>query len=455
MNIQTKTTLLFTTLTAAVFLVLAGTVYYFSNQFVYNDFHKRLELRARISVKFIFEKDHVSTESFKQIQKQYLERLADEDTYSIKIAPDGKPLSEVPPGLPQSYLDRIRLANGATEYYQRNFVHYAGLLHKDATGQFLVIESAVNTYGSDIMRRLKNILIITLTSSIVIIYSVGLYFSRKTFQPFRYINTRVQAISEGNLHLRLDIHQGSDEVAELINTFNTMLDRLETAFEAQNNFISNASHELRTPLTAIVAEADYALHQQRSAEVYQQSLGNIVQQAEKLQQLTRGLLSLAQISFDGRTQAWGKLRADQLLFDVKENVDAIFPHRVMIDLPELPENDEDICIMGNQDLLKIAIGNIVLNACKYSGDQPVQVQLAILKRKAVITVTDKGIGIPQDEIGRVYDPFFRASNAKIFEGYGIGVPLTGNIIRLHHGKINFSSKLNEGTQVIITLPIGG
>ncbi|MEO5685326.1 MAG: HAMP domain-containing sensor histidine kinase [Chitinophagaceae bacterium] len=454
MKIQTKTTILFTSLTAAVFLVLTATVYYFSNQFAYTDFYKRLELRARISAKFIFEQDHISTEAFKQLQKQYLERLPDEESYTIKIAPNGDPLPPRPARLPLSYLKKIQSGNGTTVYYRDNSVHYAGLLYKDETGQFLVIESALNSYGNEIIKRLRNILIVTLVASIVLIYTVGLYFSRKTFQPFRYITNKVQTISESNLHLRLTEQAGADEIAELINTFNKMLDRLETAFETQNNFISNASHELRTPLTAIVAEADYVLSQERSAEVYRKSLDSIVQQAAKLQHLTKGLLSLAQTTFDGKKQQWGKVRVDELLYEVKENAGGIFSNKVLIHLPSLPENDEDICITGNYDLLKIALGNIVLNACKYSADEIVSVRLTIQEKQAIISVADKGIGIPAIELKHIYDPFFRASNTKNFEGYGIGMPLSGNIIRMHRGKIEVNSTVKQGTTVTIILPLG-
>lgn len=454
MSIQTKTTLLFTALTIAVFLVLMATVYYFSNQYAYNDFYKRLELRARISAKFSFEKDHVSTESFKQIQKEYLERLQDEHSYIVKLSEQGKPLPPMPAGLPVSYLRAVAAASGATVYHREKFVHYAGLLYQDETGNFLVIESALNSYGNEIITQLRNILIITLLVSVVIIYTTGLYFSRKTFAPFSDITSRVLAISEGNLHLRLTERTGADEVAGLINTFNKMLDRLETAFETQANFISNASHELRTPLTAIIAETDYVLSQERPTQVYVQSLGNIAAQAEKLQQLTRGLLSLAQTDFDGKKQLWESVRIDQLIFDVKENTRAIFSNKMVIVLPSLPERAEDISITGNYSLLSIALGNIVLNACKYSGDAPVTIELDIEGKLAVIKITDSGIGIPANEIRHVFDPFFRASNTGDYEGYGIGMPLSQNIIRMHRGKILVHSGVNEGTTISVVLPIG-
>ncbi len=453
MKIQTKTTLLFTTLTAAVFIILAGTVYYFSNEFAHNDFYKRLELRAIISAKLHFEQGHISTQSFKDLQKQYLEKLPAEESFIIKVDSSGEPLPPVPSGTPVYYLKNIIKAEGETVYHQKGFLHFAGLLYKDKSGDFLVVESAQNTYGYEIIKRLKNILIITLVASVLVIYSVGLYFSRKTFQPFRYITNKVVTISETNLHLRLKEQKGSDEIAELIRTFNNMFDRLETAFETQNNFVSNASHELRTPLTSIVAEADYALSRERNADDYRQSLASIVKQAEKLQQLTGGLLSLAQTTFDGKKQRWEKLRIDELLIEAKAHTNAVFNNRIIIEMQNLPDNAEDITILGNYDLLKIAIGNIMLNACKYSGTQPVTVQLAIDVMMVRITIKDQGIGIPLDDLKHIYEPFFRASNVRGVEGYGIGMPLSFNIIRMHKGNIVVESVENKGTTVIISLPV--
>ncbi|MCH5600240.1 HAMP domain-containing sensor histidine kinase [Niabella ginsengisoli] len=454
MTIQSKTTILFTLLTAAVFTILAIVVYYFSNQFAYTDFYKRLELRVHIASKYKFEEDHNTTESFKIIQRQYLERLPDERSHIVALDARSQPEPPFPPDLPKSYLNRIKDAKGETVFYQKGLEHFAGIFYKDETGDFLVIESAVNAYGGEIIRQLGYILIITLVASIIIIYSVGLYFSKKAFQPFRYITERVNAISEGSLHLRLKQQAGTDELAILVDTFNNMLDKLSTAFEAQNNFVSHASHEFRTPLTSIIAEADFALSRDRTAEDYKHSLNNIVQQSEKLQRLTKGLLALAQSGFDGKTQRWEKIRLDELLFRIKETVTDVEPeNQVSIFLPDLPEHEDGISVYGNEELLKIALDNIVLNGCKYSGNAPVKIDLMLEDKKATITVIDKGIGIPENEVKYIYDPFFRASNTSRFEGYGIGMPLTRNIIRIHRGSIDVISAENEGTTIKISLPL--
>lgn len=455
MKIQTKTTLLFTVLTAAIFLILNIAVYYFINAFAHRDFNKRLELRARLAATNRFEQDSLSAQGVRELQQQFLERLSEEQAFFIPLKAGSRSFTNQPPTqIPRDFLKAVAAANGNTVLYQNRFRHFAGLLYKHHADEYLVIASATNKYGSQMMQRLALIKVMTFLLAVGLIFTVGRYFSRRTFQPIRDIIGSVKQISKGNLHLRLRHHEGSDEIAELTATFNEMLNRLETAFEAQNNFISHASHELRTPLTAIIGEADFALSKERSSEAYRESLQQIIRQSEKLQTLSKGLLSLAQTGFGGKAYVPQPLRLDQLLFDVKEDCDAILPeNQVSLLLNGLPSDEEGVTVTGNYSLLKMAVNNVVLNACKYSGNQPVSVSLHLRKNAALITVEDKGIGIPQEELKYIYDPFFRASNTEAYEGYGIGMPLTNNIVRLHKGSINVRSDVDKGTIVEIMLPM--
>jgi len=455
MQIQTKTALLFTILTATILFTSSISVYYFINSFAHRDFNKRLELRARLYAKNWFEKDQASARAVNELQREYLEELPEERTFIVPVdTVSNMPAGKVPWQLPASFLQQAVNAKEGTVFYQSRFRHFAGLLYSHSSGKYLVIGSATNQFGSDMMRELRMIKLIVFIGAVLLIYSVGLYFSKKTFQPIRDIINRVQEISQGNLHLRLKPLDSRDEIGELTRTFNQMLNRLETAFEAQNNFISHASHELRTPLTAIIGEADYALAKVRTPEAYQFSLQQIAEQAEKLQTLAKGLLALAQTGFTGTTQTWQPVRLDQLLFDVKADCDAILPdNQVQINMEALPQEEEEISVMGNYDLLKIAINNIVLNACKYSSNQPVNLCLEAEKRTLSVIVEDKGIGIPEEELKYIYDPFFRASNTTAYEGFGIGMPLANNIVMLHNGRISVRSAVNKGTRVRVVLPV--
>jgi signal transduction histidine kinase len=254
--------------------------------------------------------------------------------------------------------------------------------------------------------------------------------------------------------LRLDSRNNNDEIGDLEKTFNNMLDRLETSFETQNNFISNASHELSTPLTTIIGEAEVTLSRPRTTDEYIESIEVILRKAERLENITKSLLFLAQTGFNGKVQKFDTVRVDELLWDVKNTIDKINPdNNIHINLSLMPENPEKLAIKGNPQLLHIAVSNIIGNACKYSDNKPVIVSLGTSIDKVIIVVKDSGIGIPKEELKYIYDPFFRASNTKNHKGYGIGLPLARNIVRIHKGEIRVSSALNEGTTVQVTFPI--
>src|SRR6218665_1336537 len=111
-------------------------------------------------------------------------------------------------------------------------------------------------------------------------------------------------------------------------------------------------------------------------------------------------------------------------------------------------------LKGNAQLLQLALSNVLINACKYSENKEVHIYLTFPVNEIGIHVKDLGIGIPASEMQYIYDPFFRASNTSPFEGYGIGLPLTRNILRQHKGKIVVHSEENEGTLVSFFLPLG-
>ncbi|WP_207511298.1 sensor histidine kinase [Longitalea luteola] len=455
MKIQTQTALLFTVLTALLILFLSFTTYYFISRFASNDFLKRLELRVRVAAKLRFEQDKISTVTYHELRRQYLEVLPKEQEYLLTWDSVANTIEPKVPGLPESFYWRIIEGQGRTVYIEKNKVHYAGILYHNDGQKYLVVKSAVNEYANRLLETLARAKIATFIVGVLLVFTVGIFFSRKTFQPLRQLISKVQDISAHNLHLRLETNKGKDEMTELAHTFNTMLDRLQTAFETQNNFVSNASHELRTPLTTIMGEADIALKKARTNEEYRQSLQVILNEAGKLDHLTSSLLALAQSGFDGKKQRRSLVRMDELLCEVKQAVDELDPNnQVQLHFGELPLNENELSVEGNYHLLKLAITNIVMNACKYSNDRPVQLALQAIKQKIRISIIDQGIGIPASELKYVFDPFYRASNTNRFEGYGIGLPLARNIVRLHKGELVIKSEEDKGTTVEIMLSSG-
>jgi len=272
--------------------------------------------------------------------------------------------------------------------------------------------------------------------------------------PLRNIIKSVKKIKAENLHMRLDVKKGSDEMSQLAQTFNNMLNRLETAFETQNNFISNASHELRTPLTVITGEVELAMKPGQDMAQQQQALAKIKNEAERLEHILTSLLGLAQSGFNGKNQPWEEVRMDELLWEIKDSVNQVYPHSIIeIDFSKLPEEESLLILKVNKNLIKLAISNVVSNACKYSNDKLVSIGIESNGQTLSIAVTDRGIGIPQTDIQHIFEPFYRASNTNAYKGYGVGLPLSLNIIRLHRGSIAIKSQEGVGTEIKIILPL--
>jgi signal transduction histidine kinase len=271
--------------------------------------------------------------------------------------------------------------------------------------------------------------------------------------PLRDVIKSVKKIKAENLHLRLDVKQGSDEMSQLAQTFNNMLNRLETAFETQNNFISNASHELRTPLTIISGEVELAIKKEADIEKHK-ALTKIKDEAERLEHILTSLLGLAQSGFNGKNQPWDYVRMDEMIWQIQSAVKQVHPEsKIEVDFSNLPADENQITLKANENLIKLAITNIVSNACKYSNNKPVLITLESKLNVLSIAVKDQGIGIPQSDLQHIFEPFYRASNTTDFKGYGVGLPLSLNIIRLHRGSIGITSQEKIGTEIKVILPL--
>lgn len=452
MKTQTKIALIFFIFSLSIVIFLSASIYFFTSRYSFDDFYKRLEIRAIVNARML---DSVTTQSsiLKEVREVHLSRLLNEKEYVFELSNADKASAEFTlPGVPVSFFEEVVL-NGKA-FYRLNNTFYCGVRYEGETKEYIVVVSADNYYNTHHLLYLRNVFVIGILVTAILTLAISVVFSRMVFNPVKQITTRVREIGFKNLSLRLDRRGGSDEVAELEKTFNNMLDRLETVFVTQQNFISNASHELNTPLTAIIGQAEVALSKERDADEYKQTLDVILRKAERLEQITRSLLNLAQTGFDGKTQKNERIRADQLVWDVKNTIDMIYPdNKVELNMSLLPENPENLKIRGSEKLLHTALSNIVSNACKYSNNKTVIVTIRSAGNKVWIIVRDFGIGIPSEDLAFIYDPFFRGSNAKNFDGYGIGLALTRNIVRLHNGDIRITSAVGAGTAVEISLPI--
>lgn len=446
MQIKKKITITYVALSVFSTLLLCVVVLFlFRNNNQYY-FLKRLEDRAKIVASIHYQNDPVKAKYFSEFKRNGLEELIDEGEFVLKV--NGSDSFEYNTKLhlpPEFYAQVMKKGSG---WQEDNMRYYYGKIFDERGQKYMVIVTAKDRRGHTSIIYMVQILFFGGIAFIILAYFLGRFLARRVVNPVSRITKEVKRISASNLHNRLPLDgtEDNDEIADLTRTFNDMLDRLETSFEIQANFINNASHELKTPITTIIAETEIALLKEREPEEYASTLENINRQASRLGSLTESLLKLTQTGYDGQKQVQDISRIDELLMDVKSGLDRLYPgNRVTIKFNALPDDDSLLTLPCNRPLLELAIGNIITNGVKYSDNEEVFVTMTVDKSTIKIVITDIGIGIPPEDIPYLYEPFFRGKKASRYTGYGLGLPLAMKIIRMHSGELQVQSEPDKGT----------
>jgi len=452
MRLRTRITLVFTLLATLLLFVSFEIIYFITNQHMQSEFFAQLKERTDIAEQYFLEEDELSANIYQEIRQRHLRKLPAEKEVVIPVDTTPLPLDTTQlRDLPDSFLDKL-LKQGNAQL-RTGETYYNGQRYEVDEGSYVVIVSAKNAYGASEIRNLRRVLLITFTVGIAVVYLLGFVFAGRILRPIASISDQVNSITAFNLHRRLEEVDQRDELGKLAHTFNGMLDRLETSFELQAQFINNASHELRNPLTAIISETDYYLERERRPEEYQEALRTISREATRLHLLTNSLLSLAQTSDGANSWSTTQVSLDEVLWEAQHLVDSKYPNnKVKYHLKYLPEDPKALLVMGNQDLLRVALANLIDNACKFSDNQLVEVTLERSADHLQIAVKDRGIGISEADLPRIFEPLYRADNARQQRGFGVGLSLTQKIIHIHEGSLRVQSTPTEGTEVCIVLP---
>ena len=228
----------------------------------------------------------------------------------------------------------------------------------------------------------------------------------------------------------------------------------------RSDFVANVSHELKTPLVSIKGFLETISSSAKDDPAAQQKFIKIMQeQADKMEILISDLMSLSRIEMQEHVQPNSKVNINEI-FESLERMPNKLAEKKCLDI-KIVKNDTIPLVRGDYDKISEVVQNLYDNAIKYTKDHSV-VELflhknedKLLKGSVSIHVKDQGIGIPKDEIHRVTERFFRTANAKknLIQGTGLGLAIVKHIINQHRGDLEINSRLNEGTEFIVHLPI--
>ncbi|HOX77030.1 MAG TPA: HAMP domain-containing sensor histidine kinase [Bacteroidales bacterium] len=453
MQIRARLTLQFITIVALTLLLAALAIYYFSEGHRKEDFFDRLNKKASNTAMLLIQFDEVDINLLKKMEADNPVSLPREKIIiydykdNIIYSTDEVSLFTIDKAL----LDNIRL-NEEVRLKQGEY-EILGFLFTHQYDRFVVIAGAVDIYGLKRMHNLRNILIIVVSISILLMLVSGWIYAGRALYPISRIISKGNEISITSLNLRLDEGNQKDEIAQLAGTFNKMLDRLETAFKSQKRFIANASHELRTPLTAITGQLEVLLMQDRTTEEYKRAVNSVLEDMKNLNSISNRLLLLAQASNDLSELNVKPIRIDETIWQCREElIRRNENNHIIVHLDNSLEDDAALTFMGDEQLVRTMIINLMDNGCKYSPDHTVEVTIGADQLQLLLTFTDRGIGIPEEDLAHVFEPFRRGQNAYPVKGHGIGLSLVERIVILHNGSIEVDSQPGEGTTFRVFLP---
>lgn len=268
----------------------------------------------------------------------------------------------------------------------------------------------------------------------------------KILIPINNISKSAKSISINNFSNTIPIHKYDDEISELINSFNTMIIRLQAGVSNLDRFNNDVSHELKTPLTVIKGEIEITLNKLRAPDYYINSLNTIDYELNQIENIIENLLLLTKYSKENIKKTFEMTSIDSLLLDTIYSYDAKFKNKnIRLIIDKIESINKEI----NPLLFKTIFSNLIDNAIKYSG-KDTEINISLYKNEKIFfSIKDQGIGISEEKLPFVTDRFYRVdeSRNKKIEGFGLGLSIVKNSIDLHNGDLKIHSKIKEGTMI--------
>jgi len=289
----------------------------------------------------------------------------------------------------------------------------------------------------------------------ILLYLAALYLGYrmidKVLIPMKNITATANAISQNNLSKRVPLPEIRDDFFTLAQTFNTMLERIERAFEKVRHFNVNVSHELKTPLTIIQGEAEVALLKERNVKEYRDVLQSILEENASMERIIESMLLLSKSDTDSLKKRMVPFMLNDLILGV------VAQKRVQADTKSIAiifDAPKPITVIAEAELLQSALSNLLDNAIKYTPEnqeKKIRILLTEHNDRTIIEISDEGIGINEEHLAHVLEPFYRVddSHNKTIPGHGLGLSLVKWITDLHNADLSIESNKN-GTKVSIS-----
>ncbi|RAJ02932.1 two-component system sensor histidine kinase ArlS [Paenibacillus pabuli] len=451
-SIRWKLTIWISLLLITLFIVYNIVQYFVINKWLIDQEQKSMEKSMNEMEIYLQEKDVSAAEIADY--RSFMTKFNQENQMIRILDQEGTVLLKVTDRLPEQWVEpqavQKRVLINAWHYEDHLLIMRSPLITTNFSG---TIEMVTNLENTD---KLSDMLLLVMFCGGIAAVGLSILgasvLSRQFVKPITTMNATMIQIQQKGLHKRVDVPDQHDELTNLARMFNRLMDELELSFQQQKQFVEDASHELRTPVAIIEGHINLLKRWgKHDPDILNESLDVSAQELTRLKTIVNELLLLSQAE-SGHIAMEAAVDLRQTVQHALANVVQLHPDAAFdIHMEFISGIEVKILPQHMEQILRI----LVDNAVKYSPvTKEIRVQGIRRDNDVCIQVTDKGMGIPAEDLPYVFDRFYRVDKARIREqgGTGLGLAIAERLVKRYNGLIFIDSRVDEGTTVTVLLP---
>jgi heavy metal sensor kinase len=303
------------------------------------------------------------------------------------------------------------------------------------------------------LRQIVEVFVLAAPLGVLMASLVGYFVARRSLLPVAAMASQARKVTSESLGERLPVRNPDDELGQLATVFNETLQRLENSFAELKRFTADASHDLRTPLTALRTVGEVALRQGDNPAALRETIGSMLEEAQRLNDLIESLLTLARMESGKMSIKSEPVKLAELVNEVRENLNVLATEkRQTIEL----SGDDGVTVTADRLLLRQALMNIAHNAVRYAPPETrISIRTAGRDGDAYIEIADQGPGIALEHHAKLFERFYRVdkSRSRAEGGHGLGLAIAKRAVERQSGRIEMESEPGKGSIFRIVLPL--
>ena len=296
-----------------------------------------------------------------------------------------------------------------------------------------------------VLDNLKYTLLVGYPLALMILFLLSRFIAGSAISPVNRISSTAARITNENLDERIELPHHNDELLVLTKTINQLLDRLGNVILREKQFTADASHELRTPLSIIKGTLEVLIRKPREPQQYIEKITTVISEVDRISFLVDQLLELSKYENSG---IFPKFRQVKISDVISESVTRLLPLLNQKKITIESGGNTELSVYADPAMLDVIFENLISNAVKYSPEKSrIEIFVKTSDNKIILSVTDHGLGIPPEQIDRIFDRFYRideSRNSKI-AGKGLGLAIAKRLVDLQNMELSVKSELNKGT----------